>query len=810
MAFSSLLYTECRADHSVHGREGMQFQAESPDSTPEMEQAVLAHLLYRPSPKLMAASTPVDAHPLSFTYNRVRGRYYIAVGRYAGRDSRGREGNQLTHCLVTDDPDDIRPSRPAQLFRSDAWRARPAESLRLDTVAAPLHVAEDYQPAALHAMACAQPDIEEFLPKLLTAFEEAAGAQRKKIVVSATDVHQAIRWIALGSLFLDIGAVLDLSFRVFTETPLADDISIAVFHPELTRAAPAIEQLPPALNGVDLASFRTSGITPSETAVTYSRWFLEYDAFDSLEAIELGRRWQPHLSSPDTATTLAGIVCLELPIGAAADASIIAEALASIAEHEPDDMEEYGSALAETVLTIRPAASDDPGALHRAVTVLRRRRQHDAAEALTLAMLEGARLYPDTYGVRWAESIAKTEAGDAVRARWMSAEAQQRAMQLLLETLDSARDLSLASLFTIIPTLGLGVRWTAVCGPGERLVHYWASYPDAISDSGRTAFYAEIESLLWQELESRIRAQDGALHSAMMSGRWDWLRSHADRYGSSSSVVTAALAAAAVASAPYARRGAVLAEYLHNATAPEWTLFFTAARPADPALLGVWISADPAALRDPAFAGLVESAIDDELSRDTVVLLEHIRLFQNLPPALADIAGEYVRAQQVLAALYQQRFELPSPAIGSLETVDRRFRDYFRHTIADHLMQQDDLAGVSRYLTATRSHNLRVEFYRSVIAHLQRDLRGFAPRLLYLYGSSDVLAWMQNEVLRAFADWIRNGNNKKRAIEAADVLDRRSRPLWGQLVEEMSETEPGPTRQSRKILSIRKFRKDKH
>ncbi|MCX4090754.1 hypothetical protein [Nocardia sp. alder85J] len=806
MAFSSLLYTECRPDRSVHGREGMQFQAESPDATAEMEQAVVAHLLYRPSRTLMAADTPVDAHPLSFSYHRIRDQHYLAVGRYAGRDSRGREGNQLSHCLVTDDPGDIRPARPAQLFRSGAWLTEPSESVRLEPVAAPLHVAEAYQPAALHAMACAQPGIEGFLPKLLTAFEDAAGAQRKKIVVAATELEQAVRWIALGGLFLDPADVLSLSFRVFTETPLADDLSIAVFHPALTRSAPAIEALPPALSGIDLDSLRTSAITPSESALTYARWFLEYDAFDSLEAIELGRRWQPHLASPAAATRMAAIVCLGRAAGPDIEVAAVADALAAVSEHEPDDIDEYGEVLAESVLSIRPAATDDPAALHRAALTLRRNRHHDAAEALTLALLEGARLFPDSYGVRWCEAARGLAAGATVRARWTSADAQRRARRLLSETLTTARDSSLAALFTIIPELGLGIDWESVRPAGERLAGYWAGHPDAVPDGARTAFYPALEALLWQELETRIRDRDEGVRAAMLSGRWDRLRERADRYRSP--VVATALAAAAVAAAPQSRRPALLGEFLRTAPAPDWSLFFETGRAADPEMLGVWITGDPAAVDDRRFADLVAAAIEQELFRGAHRLLDRIVRLPGLPPALADIITEHVRAQDILRTLLACRSEVANPAIEQLRTIDSRFETYYAATIAEYLLIQRDLAGVSGYLSATRSYHLVDDFYLRTIARLQRDLPDFAPQLLWLCRSPDVLAWMRNPVESAFADWMRKSGNKKRAVEAGAQLERRAQADWNMLLDTVSAGRAAQRSLPRALPPLRKFRKD--
>ena len=49
--------------------------------------------------------------------------YGTAQGRYLGKvTAGGRDGNHLTDCLLTRDPDVYGPTRPAQLWRSALWR----------------------------------------------------------------------------------------------------------------------------------------------------------------------------------------------------------------------------------------------------------------------------------------------------------------------------------------------------------------------------------------------------------------------------------------------------------------------------------------------------------------------------------------------------------------------------------------------------------------------------------------------------------------------------------------------------------------
>lgn len=49
------------------------------------------------------------------------GRSYLARGKSTGTTNSGRPGNQLTQAIVSSEPDDFIPYRPAQLYGAVNW-----------------------------------------------------------------------------------------------------------------------------------------------------------------------------------------------------------------------------------------------------------------------------------------------------------------------------------------------------------------------------------------------------------------------------------------------------------------------------------------------------------------------------------------------------------------------------------------------------------------------------------------------------------------------------------------------------------------
>ena len=66
--------------------------------------------------------------------------------------------------------------------------------------------------------------------------EQATAGTRAKLILKHPDQTLVMRWIAAASLFLDSGAALTLTFRVFSANPTADPLAIVGAHPCCPRA----------------------------------------------------------------------------------------------------------------------------------------------------------------------------------------------------------------------------------------------------------------------------------------------------------------------------------------------------------------------------------------------------------------------------------------------------------------------------------------------------------------------------------------------------------------------------------------------
>src|SRR5262249_55571715 len=124
--FETLIYTDCRPGEGLLGSGGLQFQARSDGADATAMTVVQRALLYEPPAGWMRERRPVADYPPSFAHI-ADGCWATARGVYLGREANGtREGNQLTHSVITRDPDAYGLLRPAQLFGAHFWRSEPA------------------------------------------------------------------------------------------------------------------------------------------------------------------------------------------------------------------------------------------------------------------------------------------------------------------------------------------------------------------------------------------------------------------------------------------------------------------------------------------------------------------------------------------------------------------------------------------------------------------------------------------------------------------------------------------------------------
>jgi hypothetical protein len=292
--FLSLYYTDCRPGQGLRGGAGFQFQSVSSGVGHDAMTLVQRSALYEAPVAWMREHRAVASYPPSLTHV-FDGRYVTARGVYLGAEANGvREGNQFTHAVTTGDPASYGLIRPAQLWDAPWWSERPAASTECDPVAA--------QPEqgpwgidAIREWVLGQPDAEEWLIAVSSAFDRAQEPNRRRVLLVAEDAAAVLGWIAAGTLLLPQPRALRLGFRVFAINPQYSQHDVLGLHPDWAGSL-----VNPGRNGefvvFNLDSGKHSAVEPTDAAAYWAPRFLRADPFDVVDAVELAHEfaWQRH------------------------------------------------------------------------------------------------------------------------------------------------------------------------------------------------------------------------------------------------------------------------------------------------------------------------------------------------------------------------------------------------------------------------------------------------------------------------------------------------------------------------------------
>ncbi|MGA5464332.1 hypothetical protein [Mycobacterium sp. NPDC050041] len=513
MAFRSLLYTDCRADESLSGGTGYQFQAASSDVQPADETVMLQDLMYRPSPDLMAREAPVTEYPPSFAYAKTDDGYAVGAGVYLGRVSGdARQGNQITHGVFTSDLEDLSTTRPAQLFGADFWTAEKQPSKQLPTIEAPLIYREEFDLEALHEIATQGADAEGFLAKVLSAFEHATAEAWVKVVISSGNPETVMQWIALGTMLLPTPQALGLSIRVFVPDPVTAGAHIVAVHPPSMNRPPDVTTLQ-FVSGIDLDGKRTGRIDVTERAAYWAGKFTAGDPYEVIDAIELAGRLS---ASEPTNRTVAGLVMLSESLTNADTVNAVAEAFESF---DAEEYEEFAGPLVDALelaeqqgdLTPEPFASIRRAIVRHggATSELSDRVQSNVLLRASTARDFAVRLVDDA-SLDWAWQ--RPPAADSTAAR------------SLLATIAAAEDGELSAVFAFALRTGVSTTPEDVRDSARRLADHWVTHPELVDRHPSWIHPETILQLMVQSLQRDVATgPTPAVNAAIEQGQWDWL-----------------------------------------------------------------------------------------------------------------------------------------------------------------------------------------------------------------------------------------------------------------------------------------------
>ena len=284
VAFETLIYTDCVPGQGLQGTAGLQFQARSPGADRAAMALVQNADLYEPPPKWMRERRPVDAYPPSFAHAH-DGIYATAAGVYLGREANGgREGNQLTHAVVTADPRSYGLHRPAQLFGAPFWSTRPAPGTECPPVPE-LWEPGPFDIGAAQSFVANSPRGTDLLERLLSGLQALGTPHGRRVLFISEDVTEVLRWIGAATLLLPQRQALGIGFKVFTTNPAYAAQPVVAVHPDWDSTAVTVDD-DGGYAVFDLGRGEVTDVAVADDARRRVRLLVSEDPYDVLDVVE--------------------------------------------------------------------------------------------------------------------------------------------------------------------------------------------------------------------------------------------------------------------------------------------------------------------------------------------------------------------------------------------------------------------------------------------------------------------------------------------------------------------------------------------
>ncbi|GIG59203.1 hypothetical protein Lfu02_35750 [Longispora fulva] len=675
----SLLYTDCRPGQGLRGTAGLQFQAASAGADPEAMALVQRALLYEPPASWMRERRPVADYPPSLAH-AWDGWLATAAGVYLGREANGtREGNQLTHAVVTRDPDGYGPLRPAQLFGAPFWRTTPVDGTvgpTVDPVPGPLDA------ETVRDFVVATPDGVRRLATLLTALRALGRPDARRVLFVAADPGAVLTWLAAGTLLLPQRAALAVGFKVFTTNPAYAEQQVLAVHPD-AGPVPADDYLL-----IDLARDVWPDGPVEPAALGWAELFAAGDPYDVTDAVEIAGG--SGLPAGEALALGAAAVLGRRP----ADGDLPA-VVRWLVDGAPELVEAYGGAVVDTVaadVTGWPAAvlrdldrvTGDGRFPDRAadvrIALLAAETREATAETSRRDRPRGGEADADGTGGSHERPVRDVGTDGALPAlpgrEWTPAHVE-RAAWILARALDAADPDGFDAVLRVATRFGLTAPLDRVRAAVDRFVADWAEADDSRYDPGGWPDGGHLTDLLCDHL---VEVLDQEPYLADSVGD-RWWRRLVSRVVDPASPLDRAVVGAAMAAGSPAYRMELLGFDLDKTRGDRHA--------AEAALAALWRRVTPTApelelVRDraPAATRISPSVIDD-----------HVRAARATPAGLL-AAVELGRSLTDRAHLQE-----PGPELAGLLADDATLRGIVDGMAVPEL-RTDDLLGRLRSVAA--------------------------------------------------------------------------------------------------------------
>ena len=309
--FGTLIYTDCRPGQGLRGDTGLQFQARSDGVGASEMDAVQRALLYEVPVNWVSRCRPLEEYPasLAHVWDPATGVLGTAQGVYLGREANGlREGNQLTHAVVTTDPDSYGLVRPAQLLHVPFWTREPAPTTECP------RLADGWQPGMaepeiVRDFVAAHKDGRALLVTLLSALFRMGEPHPDRVMFIAERPEEVLQWITAATLLLPQRQALTIGFKVFTTNPGYCPQPVLAVHPDWAgpyRSAGTSA----GFVVLDLISRSFTDVPADELAERWVDLFLSSDLYDVMDAVELASVVAEAGAAPKQAAAVALAVTL--------------------------------------------------------------------------------------------------------------------------------------------------------------------------------------------------------------------------------------------------------------------------------------------------------------------------------------------------------------------------------------------------------------------------------------------------------------------------------------------------------------------
>jgi hypothetical protein len=576
--FDTLVYTDCRPGEGLRGTAGLQFQASSPGVTREAMAVVQRSLLYEPPPRWMLEGRPPGEYPVSFAHIW-DGHLATARGCYRGKEANGtREGNHLTHAVLTDDAQSYGLVRPAQLFPAPFWRDAPAPTTESPAVE-PGWQPGPWDAEHLQGFVAGQPDGAERLVALVSALQRLVDPTGRRVLFVAEDSADVLQWIAAATLLVPQRQALGIGFKVFTTNPAYAAQQVLAVHPDWDSSRATVEH---DLGYIvfDLVRGVGTDVPETTTARAWVELFLTDDAFDVVDAVEVADACG---EGPPEALEVALVAGLHrLPAAEAAHRVV------AWLEHGPTAVVD---AYVETVVDVllgggpsRSGAGPTADVLHALDRVMCSGRCVARAAAVRTALIPAA--VHDARG--GGAAVTGPLPPVPPEAGWGEAE-ERAATADVVEALRGAAPAEFDAVLRTARLLGVPVVVADLDGMADDFVAGWVDDPERTHDLSRWPCGEQVTDLLRDTLRVRVGADDGAGQDI---GRLWWARL-LDTVADLADPLDAALVAGAMAAGDPPIRSVLVeqfgsAEALWRHTSPrnvELRSLLRSGAPWDPALL---------------------------------------------------------------------------------------------------------------------------------------------------------------------------------------------------------------------------------